>query len=209
MDRQVLAILVYRTGGDYTREYVERLAASLTPQFGPVLCLTDDFELVSDPCSGLVAYHMFDQFPGWWSKIEMFRVFSDMGCRFLYFDLDTVITGRIDISALNGVKFAMLSDFYKPERPASGVMYWEGDFSFLYDGFEPSRMYEFKTADRWGDQGYIAEKLSERGIDPERLQNLLPGTFASYKASTPAQKAGASVICYHGRPRPHETGWKI
>ena len=40
----------------------------------------------------------------------------------LYFDLDTVIVG--DLSELSSMgRTTLLSDFYYPERPASGLMY--------------------------------------------------------------------------------------
>ena len=189
--------LVFKTGGDFTPEYVERLVAKLSP-FGVVTCLTDyDGPL---PCCTLP---LIAGLPGWWSKMELFRVFRTG--RTVYFDLDTVIAGDITPLLQVSAPFAMLSDFYAPHRPASGVMVWQGDWSVLWHEFRQADPAQYQTSEKWGDQGFIAECVPNIA----RLQDIEPGLIASYKASTPDQKAQAAIICYHGLPRPHQTGWTI
>src|SRR5690606_11441757 len=64
---------------------------------------------------------------GWWSKMELFNPDGPLGSEDLfYMDLDTVIVGDLNrlIAAVRGRRnLVMLSDFYHPEHPASGVMY--------------------------------------------------------------------------------------
>lgn len=188
--------LVFRTGGDYTPEYVKRLADSLTP-YGTVICLTDyDGPL---PC---VKWPLLTSWPGWWAKLELFERFR-YG-RTVYFDLDTVIDG--DISALFELDapFYMLRDFYYPERFGSGVMVWNGDHSYVTDDFTPERMGRYSTPRRWGDQGWLTDHVD---TPIARLQDECPGLIASYKASTRQEKTDAAIVCYHGQPRPIQTGW--
>ena len=42
-----------------------------------------------------------------------------------------------------------------------------------------------------------------------RWQDILPGMVVSYKAHQLVERKAASVTCYHGQPKPHETGWAI
>lgn len=127
--------------------------------------------------------------------------------RTVYFDLDTVIHGDISPLFQLNEPFYMLADFYKPERRGSGVMAWNGDHVGLFDQFRPvQHMKEYRVPAKWGDQGFIYDHLRS---EPRVLQNACPGLIASYKASTEREKLAAGVVCYHGKPRPHETGWKV
>lgn len=190
--------LVFKTGGDYTPEYVNRLANSLAP-FGQVTCLTDYEGQLA--CATHTLAHGW---PGWWSKLELFEVFRSG--RTVYFDLDTVVHG--DISPLFELSepFYMLSDFYRPKIPASGVMVWNGDHSHLTDGFTVEESQKYRTPLRWYDQGWISSHLRE---PPKRLQDVCPGLITSYKAHKPAERQASSIVCYHGQPRPKQTGWAI
>lgn len=190
--------LVFKTGGDYTPEYVDRLAASLAP-FGSVTCLTD----YTGPLQ-CDTWPLLHDWPGWWSKLELFERFR-VG-RTVYFDLDTVVPG--DISPLFDLDgpFYMLSDFYRPERPASGVMVWNGDHAYLTDGFNTEEIEKYRTPLLWHDQGWIASHLR---CVPERLQDVCPGLITSYKAHKPGERQASAVVCYHGLPRPKQTGWAI
>lgn len=194
---------VLRSGGDYHREYVERLAEGVrrnlhTDYFFE--CLTDTAAVGHDT-------ELLHSWPGWWSKVELFRHPEPT----LYFDLDTVIQG--DITPLADLvlgmpgEFFMLRDLGCRNRYASGAMAWSGGFRYLYEEFDPQiSPPKYQTAALWGDGGYIVDKLRQR---PIALQDLLPRKFASYKLSSLDEKRAASVVCYHGKPRPHEVAWRV
>lgn len=188
---------VLRSGGCYNGEYVRRLVAGVRENLHVehrMLCLTDMDE-AAEHCDVLP---LITNWPGWFAKLELFRLTGSV----LYFDLDTVIQGDITPLARYPHRFSMLSDFFRPQDPASGVMAWHGDYSRLFHGFSLDQIDQFKVTGCWGDQGYIAQH-----VQPERLPDLFPGMFASYKASSPAEKQRAAVICFHGHPRPHEVNW--
>lgn len=195
----MIVACVLRSGGPYTVEYVERLADGVRAHLPnvEVVCLSD----VPVPVERIPLMHGW---PGWWSKIELFRPGLFDG-PVLYLDLDTFIVG--DLSEIGGHqhRFTMLSDFFRPHAPASGVMAWSGDWSPLYRIFLRSPelyMRTYRIRDRWGDQAFIAEHLP---VKVDRFQALFPGQILSRKVG--GDRSNARIVCSHGRPRPHEVGW--
>jgi hypothetical protein len=175
-----LIVSVLKSGGVYTAEYVERLKDSL-PGYDFV-CFSD----VPVPCDRIPLKH---NLPNWWSKLEIFTLKE----KCFYLDLDTVVDGDISEIVNYPHKFTMLSDFYHG-TPASGIMAWEGDYSNILTDYDPRKIYPGH-----GDQGYIATK-----VVPEYFQDLFPGRIDSYKVG---KYPLANIVCYHGSPKPHETGW--
>ena len=145
--------------------------------------------------------------PGWWSKIELFRLGLFSGKRVLYLDLDTVVVGPLDDFAGYRGSRAVLRDFYKPEGMiGSGVMLWSGD----------------SMADVW--RAYAANPKAVQDQYPrrmdhflhpfvqnaDRIQDLFPGQAVSYKAHVGSKQPpyglasipdGARLVCMHGKPR--------
>ena len=188
-------VLVCKSGGCYTAEYVNRLAAVLAP-YGRVTCLTDMPEGMD--CRTLP---LFTDLPSWWAKLEMFARFRSG--RNVYFDLDTVITGDITPLIEMPGPFAMLQDFYYPGRLASGVMVWDGDYSRILRVFKPEYMGRYAALPKLGDQAYIADQLTQCRV----IQEEVPGLVASYKVDSEEARKAAAIVCYHGLPRPHEMDW--
>jgi len=188
---------VLRSGGDFAMEHVEALRRGVAKHFP----YPHDFRAIVD---GDLQW----KWAGWWSKLELFRpgLFS---APVLYFDLDTMIVGPLDFLAGWRGHFALLSDFYKPTRMQSGVMAWTpGQHTVrLWDRFvaKPDEcMRKFR-----GDGEFI---FATAEPTPLCLQDIAPGQIVSYKRdvrSTGCTPSGASVICFHGQPRPWETPlWK-
>jgi hypothetical protein len=149
--------------------------------------------------------------PGWWSKLELFRAEHDDLGPLLYLDLDTVIVGPLGplVSALPADRPTLLSDFYRPERAQSGLMHW------------PVASRE-ATREAWGSKAVLMPRAGEmqrsfRG-DGEALdavwragcarwQDVAPGAVVSYKVHVRQVRGepiplGAAVVCHHGHPRP-------
>ena len=189
--------MVYRSGGDYDLEYVRRLARSIRKFSNDnvkIHCISDIKDVQT-----ICRYIPFStDYKGWWSKLELFNHFDNC----LYFDLDTVIRG--DISPLlqhNYSRFTMLEDFYSKGCPASGIMAWKGDYSHIPVGFENKYDGDYRRSGKWGDQGWITERVE----NPNFFQNLFPNKIASYKLNYNT----ADIICFHGKPRPRDVGWKV
>ena len=141
---------------------------------------------------------------GWWNKLALFKpgVFED-GDRIVYLDLSAVITGRLDKLLDYRGEFAILRDFYFPSGLQSSVMAWEaGKNSEIWEDYAAAG---FPQDDPGGDQVWIERTHLQKAV---RLQDVLKGFFASFKLlhGIPSQ---ASVVIFHGNPKPHEimTGW--
>ena len=201
----MLILTVLKSGGDYKPEHVERLHGQWQ-QFAPCdssfLCLTD---------MGLPSYIQSEPlehgWPGWWSKIEIFKHRGPV----LYMDLDTSIIGPLAPLCLAATTspFVALRDFNPTARDmGSGLMAWNGDQIRIYEEFlrDPElNMARCKTPQRWGDQGFIEQLAYPRVY----WQNILPGLVVSYKKHCKGGKAphDAHVVCFHGKPRPWDVGW--
>lgn len=184
-------VTVLKSGGEYRSEHVDRLRAQCA-RFAPdaeFVCLDDE--------------RLEHSWPGWWSKIETFRIVGPV----LYMDLDTTIIA--DLTPLLAVaeqhEFVALRDFNPSQREmGSGLMAWSGDMSRIYDEFADDphgHMDRCRTPRFWGDQGFIEPLTQGR----EYWQDLLPGAVVSYKKHCRGGVPdGARVICYHGKPRPWE-----
>jgi len=159
--------------------------------------------------------------PGWWSKLELFR--PDINGDFLYMDLDTVLVGDLnDILAVD--KLTMLLDFYrtgkkynanlvKPLRQGlnSGLMFLpEKARAVVWDDFIQRPKDHMDYHRRGGDQVFLEKHYTGKA---QRWQDVLPGQVVSYKVHCAQEALGkgpvfrgiprdARIICFHGQPRP-------
>lgn len=191
-------ISVCKTGGVYDARYVHALYNSLCIWGGTsfeFVCFTD----LEESVPGKVT--LKDNLPGWWSKIEIFRTPGPA----IYFDLDTVLVGSIlpfvsEIENAAEDQFFMLRAFNSFRRFASGIMAWNGDFSFIHSQFKKGLISKYN----W-DQKYIAKARQPDGF----VQDLCSGIYSYKHHCREGLPNGARVICFHGEPRPHQvhTPW--
>jgi uncharacterized Rossmann fold enzyme len=148
---------------------------------------------------------------GWWNKLALFRAETfEPGERIVYFDLDTLIVGKLDDIVSYRGPFAILRDFYRPDGWQSAVMSWEaGTLDYVWDRWVGLGM----PLMAGGDQEWI-----ERAVPKADLwQDLFPGKFLSYKVDATASAVqSASIVCFHGQPKAHNCNaqwvkevWKI
>lgn len=199
---------VLRSGGDYTPEHVLHLRDGVAKHLTiphRFTCLTDT------PIPGVHCILLAHDWPGWWSKLELWRPGVFPG-PVLYFDLDTIITGSLDELAGAAHTFTVLRNFWVyPGHPriGSGMMAWGCDLSAIYHKFmdaPDAYMAASQTKENWGDQGFIAWAAPFRA---DRWQVRFPEQVVSYKKHVLPNgdrvPEGARVVCYHGRPRPWHT----
>jgi hypothetical protein len=180
--------------GGYTVGHVERLQRlvrrHLTVPY-EFICLSD----IEVPCRRIPLTH---DWPGWWAKLELFKLPGPV----LYLDLDTDIVGNIDhLTNLEGFVVLRNLSSMKKGRIGSGVMFWSGDLSHLYQDFlaDPERfMLDYsKDSHRWGDQGFIQEHAKEW----TEWQEIFPNQIRSFKLQKPGPDD--RIICYHGKGKPN------
>lgn len=187
-------ICVLRNSSVYGPDDVAALKYGVGRHLGP-----HRFRCISDVTVDCERIEMRYQWPGWWSKMELFR--PDVKGDLLYFDLDTRIVGDLsDIAKVD--KLTMLSDFYQEKLVASGMM-------FLPQHERPT------IWERWirnpvghiadhkgGDQSFLRESWN---FTAQRWQEVLPGQVVSYKAHCrEGLPKDARVVCFHGQPKPKQ-----
>jgi hypothetical protein len=204
----VTVMCVYKTGGDFTAEYVSRLFEGvLDRSTRPVrfVCLTDSDEDL--PCEKIP---LTEDLPGWWSKLELFKEYRG---RVVYFDLDMMIVGNIDplldyagpMAMLNFPQYAGKTPPH-PNEWNSSIMAWNSPLQFIYPPSE--ERLRIRTAASGGDQEYIAAKLRKAKWHIDPIQSIIP--TASYKLHCrDGVPPDTRIVYFHGPPRPHEVGWKL
>ncbi len=205
--------LVLKSGGPYSPAYVSRLVkgiqANATIPYRTV-CLTDmDLNI-----PGVESIRLKHNWPGWWSKIELFRPDLLLN-NTVYMDLDTMIIGNID----SLLRLAKHNELYAlrgfNQRPlpdnllnfATGVM--AGGFASypeIYESFAMDAEYHM-TVDRkgWrqGDQGFITDVI---GTDFPAIQDKLTRNYiVGRKITKDGERipANARVFAWSGEPRLH------
>lgn len=190
-------------GPEYVEVLHDMVRRNLAAGFpGRFVCFTDDPDSLRH-LVGVETRKLPSGLKGWWNKLYLFS--SDAfpkGERVLYFDLDTVITGPLDDIAAYAGEFAILRDAYRPEGLQSSVMAWEAGKPHYYGHWLMRGCPELPG----GDQQFIEQSWLEK---PQLWQDLFPGLFRSYKKeSMDGIPNDASVVFFHGHPRPHEAdGW--
>ncbi len=201
----MLHIACIRAGEAFSPAYVtilhDMVRRNLAEGFeGRFVCFTDR---PHDLPSHIETEPLPAALPKWWSKLALFKpgLFPD-GDRVLFLDLDTVITGRLDEIATYDGPFAILRDFYRPDGLQSAVMAWTaGEASEIWTSFDAAGR---PMDDPGGDQAWIERTHLQSAV---RLQDVFPDLFVSYKL-TKGIPTKASVVVFHGQPRPHEVaGW--
>jgi len=199
---------VLKSGGEYNTAHVSILQRAVK-KYLPV---EHDFVCLSDiKCDDYEVIPLIYDWPGWWSKIELFRPNILTGPT-IYFDLDTIIVGDIEDLATGAPKygFLMLDDWLGHSVVNSGMMGWSSSaklyLSRIYEKFIVSprkHRGHYNIKSRWGDQAFIRDHTP---IKPALWQHEFPGKIVSFKRDCQnGIPEGTSVVCFHGKPRPWKT----
>lgn len=190
-------VCVLKSGGRYTPDHVLELAAHIRRFHDSfrLICLSD-VEVVGRDIETVPLRHGLK---GWFSKLEIFALHEP---RFLYLDLDTLVTGPVDIHL--GPGLFVLRDF-DVGAVNSSVMYVEGDFKYVLDAFlEAPEAFtrEYAVPEKWGDQDFIRDKAHITGF----FQDLMPGFALSWKRDLNYQLGRITkppaILVFHGQPKP-------
>lgn len=196
-------ICVCRSGGGYDASWVAKLRDGVARNIDRphrFRCLSD----IEVPCERIQLQH---DWPGWWSKVELFRA-GVIERPTLYLDLDTVIVSPMQLNGLlqGGPDFAMLQSFWQADMVGSGVMFFSGDNvpHHIYEKFvkQPEayiRHYKRNASGPYvGDQAYIWDCMKH---EVPRINDYLPG-IKSYKMHCIKRlPEDASIVCFHGSPK--------
>ena len=205
-----MVLCVLRSGGDFDPDYVHRLRNGVERHMRGK---PHRFVCISDVPVDCERIELTENYPGWWSKISMFRPGIITGDT-LYLDLDSVVVNRLDLVMNIQFDFAMLSILDGGQKIGnSGAMWFRKPFPHVYEKFAEKPEYWIKhhqdnAHDRYmGDQAFISDCFDHI----PKLHHALPGFFLSYKYNKLQDRVpeSCSVVCFGGKPRPRDvkTGW--
>jgi hypothetical protein len=205
---------VLRSGGIYTADWVHRLANGVRRHTKSMpyrfVCLTD----MEVP--GIETIPLIHGWPGWWSKIELFRPELFGNRSVLYLDLDTVVVGDLEQIAIAGQGMTMMHEPRRPRYFNSSVMqWWRTEMCMLYREFvkTPEKyMHRFRSHPRIGDQAFISDYLVKQLYLPCAFRDSVgPDAVLSYKHDRCelGPRPTTAVVSFHGKPKPcdFKTGW--
>ena len=166
------------------------------------VCLTDDETGLNEDIETIPLPRDLE---GWYGKLYLFKqgLFPD-GDRVIFMDLDTLIIGSLDDLVNYDGPFATLNDFYFPQQVGPAIMAWKagGVASTIWREWDACGRPRDVMGDLWWINNLDEGRFAHRA---DKLQALFPGQFVSFKAHCkPNPPKGARVICFHGKPRPHE-----
>jgi hypothetical protein len=202
---------VLKLGGEhYDVSYVNHIANSIAEHVSvpyEFVCLTDETAGFSTNVHKVIGLeHRWEK---WWSKIELFKPGKFFTDRVFYLDLDTIIVNNIDDIVNYDGNFFGLKDFYNMVSLGSGLMAWKCNsekMNTIYNNFIRNPSANIANH-RYGDQEFIYPTV-KRSMD--FVQDLYPNKVVSYKKHCFNRLSGvnipedASIVCFHGKPRPHE-----
>lgn len=171
-----------------------------------MFCVTDREEILSDTELEFLPIRNPNNYPGWWSKINIFELSRQPS---IYFDLDVIIPGSLEPL----IKYTQ-NDMAMPMNWAlsghggfqSSVICWKGGARGLAWAFQEHRIgkpengnYGYYAEDsgvkHWGDQEYLTYHYKDK------ITEIEPGIVISYKyhaRQTLPEKA--CVVAFHGKP---------
>ena len=196
----VPVVTVLKSGGGFNESHVEWLQRQV--RF-PILCLTDSRQ----PMNNVISIPLRYDWPGWWSKIEMFRDDLCLG-NFLYADLDTVFIDGVPSEYQDLTETHVLSDMHGHSWIGSGLMFLHHTSRpSIWNAFISNPQSAMSASGHRGDQIFIDKFLNSA----KRFQEVFPGRVVSYKADVLKNRfhkpengdlSTARVVCFHGQPRP-------
>ena len=184
-----------KQGTKYGPEYVNRLQ-SMARRNSEVdlrfVCFTDNPKGLAD---GIEARPLPDTgFQGWWNKVSLFSDdLADIGEKFLYFDLDVVLTGNIDQMLRYDSDFVIMDNDYVPGFNTSVFLLKTGSRPDVRANFSQAIADEYD-----GDQDWVAVTAPDAELWPDMW--CVPYRLRAVQRPPAITK----VVVFSGRPNPED-----
>lgn len=208
----MLNIVCFKWGTKFSAEYVNKLYNAVCRNITVphnFICFTENPEEVECDTRPFLS-----NLSTWWYIIGLFNKEHGFKDKVLYMDLDTVITGNIDHIISLDANFAITEDFYRPKGLQTTFIMWKPErYFYLYDKLCTLLPNNPSAHFMGGTNGFVERFISREEVT--LFQDEFPEEFISYKVhirdikrsrrnSLPGDLNTAKVICFHGKPMPHE-----
>lgn len=211
MEERKTIVLVLKSRGDFAMRDVELISRHInglwqSPIRPRILCLWDKASQHYD-LGNFELLPLNTNFPGTWSRIQLYSPEMDQYRPFLYVDLDTAVVGSLEqifATIADPSLFITLEDFWQRNELATGLVWFPKESE--------------KVKKIWNNFKGVAGKRMDRYIrqvigHPDNYWQFLTPSIYDFKPrrnnllqDVPAQ---ASLICFHGKPRIFDApiGW--
>lgn len=205
---------VLRSGGGYDQDWVAKL------QYGVARNLTIPHRFIcfSDVPVPVERIPLKHNWPGWWSKIEVFS-FTDFNGPHIYLDLDTIVCANIDLLAELKMDFGMCRNFNNPEMVNSSVMLFNKVPTKVYEKFAKQPDAYIHHYNRIANETYVGDQAfiwDALGRKVDLLTDSFRGICSYKRHCTRRLPPDTSIVCFHGHPKCHEvddewvkTAWQL
>jgi len=211
MEERKTIVLVLRSGGDFAIRDVELIARHIqgkwqSPIKPRIICLWDKASQHYD-LGNFELLPLSNTYPGTWSRIQLYSPEMDQYRPFLYVDLDTAVVNSLEqifASIIDPSLFITLEDFWQKGSLATGLVWFPKNCEKTKKVWESWKMPVGRRMDN-----YIRSVISA-----DTYWQKLTNSIYDFKPRRGGllQKVpeGASLICFHGKPRIFEAvniGW--
>ena len=191
-------------GDKYSDYYVQRLQREVRKYLSiphRFICITDRH------IDGVDAMPFPENYPGWWSKVALFKVATAQN---LWLDLDVVITGDLDplVEQYGQCPFAAPMNWAQSGHGGiqSSVMIWADNNMArkIYDLFDPAMAHwppRNEPGVLWGDQEWMTLLHSKRLIQWTPITEGIKSYKYHCRNGLPH---GTSIVVFHGDPKPQQ-----
>ena len=209
MDLTIITVL--KSGPNWIPDYVYKLKKSLDCNLSipyRFVCLSD-INLNVETIPLLPLHGTKKSLPGFWYKPQIFRKELGFNKQCLFLDLDTIIAGKLDdiIFELTPYPFLMAEDPFKGKIHSSFLMWWQGDYSYIWDRFLTNPVGHWHSTYNkdqgmisYGDQGFIADTVK----DHEIIQNILKNPKDIDRIRKTKNTNNSKIIVCSGKRKPWE-----
>jgi len=202
-------VVCVRVGDKYSEEYVTNLHKAVSRY----LTIPHTFTCITDqPIEGIDCILPPDYLHGWWAKMYMFSRGNGLNGTIFYLDLDQIIIGDLNKFIKEGIPLVMIEDFTRLFGPtkmvnSSVMLFNKKECEHLWDEFTMAYISYFQ-----GDQDYILAQAKvpiatwpREWVKSWKWEVMKDGSSNhSSDISSDLSLAETSILCFHGKPDPHE-----
>jgi lipopolysaccharide biosynthesis glycosyltransferase len=204
MNKQRTIVLVLRSGKDFslcdvdliTKHINEKWKSEIHPR---IICLCDKFTQKYD-LGDFECIPLANNYPGTWSRMQLYSSEMEQYRPFLYVDLDTAVIGSLEnIFDLvkDESKFIALEDFYQKKQLATGLVWFPANSQKIKDVWMMWNPKEIK--------GSRMDYFLRKYLVPDMYWQQLTNTICDFKPKSHVLlndlPIGCNLVCFHGKPR--------
>jgi hypothetical protein len=202
--KQKTVVVVLRSGKDFSMSDVDLIIQHINGKWKSeirpkIVCVCDKF--TQEYNLGNIKYvPLRNNYPGTWSRMQLYSPEMEKYRPFLYVDLDTAIIQSVEnIFDLikDESKFIALEDFYQKKQLATGLVWFPAKSQKIKDVWMMWNPKEIK--------GSRMDYFLRKYLVPDMYWQQLTNTIVDFKPKTKVLlndlPVGCALVCFHGKPR--------